>query len=575
MFVTFYSYKGGVGRSLALTNTAYALAREGRSVFVVDFDLEAPGLDCIALKGNAPAHVGLVEYIARYKSTKTPPALKEFTIDITTPSLPGSVVLMPAGKKDTNYQIELNKIDWKDFYRRDDGFFFIENLKGQISSEFCPDYVLIDSRTGLTDIGGICTLHLPDLVVLVFNLNEQNLMGIQQVQKTIQFNHLNKDIKTLPVVSPVPDMSISDSPLAARLHRAKELLGVPDIDLLIHYNASMALEEKIMVLEDRESPLSMQYHKIASRIVSLNPEDFKNTLEDARQDFKNGEWVHATNKFHDVTARNPHNFVVQLEAASYFRAIKRYKDSLSCALRAKDIHPEFPDAYIELSKIYLKLKKKREAIRILNQIRPNMARSSGKFDPIPIIRMYDDLGQKQLSAFWLSDTISWINSGPGARSSDVATTLAEYLMSMKKYKAAAGIYGPMVKENPRSMADIYNLAYAMHKAKMPGSGSYFGSAIALFEIAKIPQSPHHAANLYQAIHFAYRHTGNPLKAAECLKQAEDYALKSSSERSSQPIFSAAQYKYIPASKFVIECHILIRGVLRNIRHNSKVIAKVS
>src|ERR1700726_3620327 len=42
--VTFYSYKGGVGRTMALANTANALARRGARVLMVDFDLEAPGM---------------------------------------------------------------------------------------------------------------------------------------------------------------------------------------------------------------------------------------------------------------------------------------------------------------------------------------------------------------------------------------------------------------------------------------------------------------------------------------------------------------------------------------------------
>src|SRR5262245_14793346 len=41
---TFYSYKGGVGRSMALANTAVLLARGGNQILVVDWDLEAPGL---------------------------------------------------------------------------------------------------------------------------------------------------------------------------------------------------------------------------------------------------------------------------------------------------------------------------------------------------------------------------------------------------------------------------------------------------------------------------------------------------------------------------------------------------
>src|SRR6266566_6536125 len=42
--VTFYSYKGGTGRSMALANVAWILASNGKRVLVVDWDLEAPGL---------------------------------------------------------------------------------------------------------------------------------------------------------------------------------------------------------------------------------------------------------------------------------------------------------------------------------------------------------------------------------------------------------------------------------------------------------------------------------------------------------------------------------------------------
>jgi len=43
--VTFYSFKGGVGRSMALANIAVLLASRGQRVLCVDWDLEAPGLE--------------------------------------------------------------------------------------------------------------------------------------------------------------------------------------------------------------------------------------------------------------------------------------------------------------------------------------------------------------------------------------------------------------------------------------------------------------------------------------------------------------------------------------------------
>ena len=41
--IAFYSYKGGTGRSLALAQLAFALSWFGKTVCVLDFDLEAPG----------------------------------------------------------------------------------------------------------------------------------------------------------------------------------------------------------------------------------------------------------------------------------------------------------------------------------------------------------------------------------------------------------------------------------------------------------------------------------------------------------------------------------------------------
>jgi Mrp family chromosome partitioning ATPase len=42
---TFYSFKGGVGRSMALANVAELFYKRGLRVLMVDFDLEAPGLE--------------------------------------------------------------------------------------------------------------------------------------------------------------------------------------------------------------------------------------------------------------------------------------------------------------------------------------------------------------------------------------------------------------------------------------------------------------------------------------------------------------------------------------------------
>ena len=42
---TFYSFKGGTGRTMALANVATLMAKWDHSVLVIDWDLEAPGIE--------------------------------------------------------------------------------------------------------------------------------------------------------------------------------------------------------------------------------------------------------------------------------------------------------------------------------------------------------------------------------------------------------------------------------------------------------------------------------------------------------------------------------------------------
>src|SRR5262245_49578402 len=72
MIITFYSYKGGVGRSMALANIAELLYRRGLRVIVVDWDLEAPGLENYFLSEEqelemARTQLGVIDLLTAYK----------------------------------------------------------------------------------------------------------------------------------------------------------------------------------------------------------------------------------------------------------------------------------------------------------------------------------------------------------------------------------------------------------------------------------------------------------------------------------------------------------------------------
>src|SRR5438105_11487100 len=102
--VAFYSYKGGVGRSLLLANAARFLATLGRGVVALDFDFEAPGLHYkLSTAGSdlLPNLIGgAVPYLnATAEGSAAPPPLAAHMISLAVP--PGGdgwLRLMPAGQ---------------------------------------------------------------------------------------------------------------------------------------------------------------------------------------------------------------------------------------------------------------------------------------------------------------------------------------------------------------------------------------------------------------------------------------------------------------------------------------------
>jgi MinD-like ATPase involved in chromosome partitioning or flagellar assembly len=169
---TFYSFKGGVGRTLSLVNVGVELAQTGRRVLLVDFDLEAPGIHTFQIQSPPRPHPGVVEYVTDFLATRVAPDVREYVYEA--PGIgekSGRLWIMPAGKGDAEYQAKLALIDWQSLYREHEGYLFFEDLKMQLEEVFKPDYILIDSRTGHTDWGD---LHVNSLTQSWCSSSEMN-----------------------------------------------------------------------------------------------------------------------------------------------------------------------------------------------------------------------------------------------------------------------------------------------------------------------------------------------------------------------------------------------------------------
>lgn len=276
--VSFYSFKGGVGRSMSLVNVAVQLASLGKRVLIVDFDLEAPGLTTFRFAAGQDASKGLVEYVTSYRSSGESPDVRDFVYRTTALSERGEIWVMPAGKHDADYSARLNSIDWRVLYKEEQGYLLFEDLKQQWLNSLAPDYVLIDSRTGHSDVEGICTRQLPEAVCFLFFPNEQNLQGLRKVALSVR--EQNKQMREREpillhfVVSNVPDLDDEEEILGRTLERFKLDLGYQELAATIHhYNSLSLLNQEIFSLSHPKSRLAREYRDLTDAIVSENLSD--------------------------------------------------------------------------------------------------------------------------------------------------------------------------------------------------------------------------------------------------------------------------------------------------------------
>lgn len=297
MIYTLYSFKGGVGRSMALANLAEVLRQKGNRVVMIDWDLEAPGLETFFYKSKKDldrvrSQPGLIDFLEAYKSlfpklpiaTELTPHLIKLTQETNTAILnyiyedkegsktsgeflnilkknlqieatraedklakeisdavalkkdkdhvtelleryiqsqhlprlfisfckkyvPSFLPLLQRMSNDddpkksglwlfsagwryssghdqfTRYASQVMDFNWTEFYQVYKGDLFFEWVKSELAD--FADIVLIDSRTGVTEMGGVCTKQLADLVVLLTAPNYQNMNGVLDVARSV------------------------------------------------------------------------------------------------------------------------------------------------------------------------------------------------------------------------------------------------------------------------------------------------------------------------------------------------------------------------------------------------------
>jgi tetratricopeptide (TPR) repeat protein len=200
---TFYSYKGGMGRTMLLANVAWILASAGKRVLMIDWDLEAPGLHHyfhpFLIDPRLEATDGLIDMVVAYSQEAVTPEeqgggawidraaeVGRFIagINYTFPEN-GLLHLLPAGKQNASFSVRVNTFHWDDFYERLNGGAFLELVKKKLQNDCDYDHILIDSRTGVSDTSGICTVQMPERIVVCFTASEQSIRGSATVAASV------------------------------------------------------------------------------------------------------------------------------------------------------------------------------------------------------------------------------------------------------------------------------------------------------------------------------------------------------------------------------------------------------
>ncbi|HTB95316.1 MAG TPA: tetratricopeptide repeat protein [Candidatus Sulfotelmatobacter sp.] len=555
--VTFYSYKGGVGRTSALVNVAYRLARRGKRVFVLDFDLEAPGIDSYGLVETDPNTPGLVEYISTFTATRKVPDLREFVRSSSLPDIAGKLFVMRGGRKDNNYKSALGLLDWKVLYRQRKGFLLIENLKGAIENLFKPDYLLVDARTGLTDISGICTLQLPHLVVLLFSLNEQSINGVSDVLRSIVGNKLNREIATMLVASPVPDMSEWVDARSKCFETARKAMGRP-ADVVIPYAPFLAFGEFIVDGQGQnQSQLGRAYDLLADNVIAENSSDIVTLLSRATELVKEGQHDLAESHYRALVDANSNSVEAWMEFGKFERLRRRLQPATQYFEKAYALAPADCEVLAQLAQTYAfvdEAKCKRYFGEFLE-----CDRDAQRIDRVSSALLHAGLKDEAVEGFMRAATLDYKNV-------HAQTSLGEACMHVGRHREGAEAYRRGLEIDPNNLVCAFNLGRAYQKLDDPRAIEYYRKAIDIFEQTRRPEEKLTLANTYESMSRAYLLVGKPQKAIQLLQESIAIAKELPNAR----IYSSATYERVPQAKFILELSSrLLRISRKNIDINSE------
>lgn len=385
--ITFYSYKGGVGRTLAAANFAVYLANLGLKTVVIDFDLEAPGIDAKFPSLELPEdQKGILDYILNYQLKKDEPVtLEEICLQVPIESSESNppLWLIPAGQYlSDEYYRKLSQLDWSLIFSEErNGVAFFQHFLAQIEHELKADFVIIDSRTGITEIAGICTQQLADEVIMLSSRSRESIKVTKHIKELIKNSNvakaLEKFIDVKVVVSRVP----KPDDLEEFKRKCCKDFEIEETNLFFLFSCQILEEEEFLAItaSDKDEELVTNYVRLFYGMkIDFADQNIRAEIKQTTNQILLVTPEEAEKKVLGLVALYPHPEAYRA-AMYFFRLVKKTEEMRNFAWKLLDLLPNDEEAQNILAYSYLSV--------------PGVWRISG-FDKLKAIQAIEPLWQR-------------------------------------------------------------------------------------------------------------------------------------------------------------------------------------
>lgn len=254
--ISFYSYKGGTGRTTTAANVAYQLALMENKVLCIDLDIDGPGLFTVFGIENNPA---LEEKnIVRYFADQGSPNYEDFIHDLSEiHSVKGKFDIIPA-------TMSINREDALETM----GHNLPDKFEGLITeAKEHYDYIILDTASGISDYS-VLAFSVSNQIIVCFKWSKQHVLGTLRVSKLLK---KIADLKQYPLEKwlLIPT-SVSPANNEYEKRRKEDVISVirknlsKDIDLEISEDSKQKWEEGIITEKDL---LFDQYRELANKLI--------------------------------------------------------------------------------------------------------------------------------------------------------------------------------------------------------------------------------------------------------------------------------------------------------------------